>query len=53
MNPGKYQGNAAANVRYTEYPKVRHNGWERAHVGPELPGWLFSHALRNKEQPSP
>jgi predicted peptidase len=30
-----------ANVRYTEFPNVGHNSWDRAYALPELPEWLF------------
>ena len=33
---------AKGNIRYTEYPDVGHNSWERAFADPELPQWLFS-----------
>jgi predicted peptidase len=33
---------AHANVRYTEYPGVRHNCWDNAFKEPELLPWLFS-----------
>jgi predicted peptidase len=37
---------AGADVRYTEYPGVGHEGaWERAYVDPELLSWLFSKSL--------
>jgi predicted peptidase len=29
--------------RYTEYPGVGHNSWDRAYAEPELLSWLFSH----------
>jgi predicted peptidase len=28
--------------RYTEYPRVGHNSWDRAFDEPELLSWLFS-----------
>jgi predicted peptidase len=31
---------AGGDVRYTEYPGVRHDSWDRAYAEPELPGWL-------------
>lgn len=31
---------AGADVRYTEYPRVRHNSWDRAYAEPELFPWL-------------
>lgn len=30
------------NVRYTEYPRVAHNSWDRAYDDPALPAWLFA-----------
>jgi len=30
-------------VRYTEYPGVQHNSWDRAYADPELPEWLLAH----------
>jgi predicted peptidase len=30
------------NIRYTEYPDVGHNSWERAFADPGLAEWLFS-----------
>jgi predicted peptidase len=32
---------AGAPVRYTEYPRVRHNSWDRAYAEAELPAWLL------------
>jgi predicted peptidase len=32
---------AGAPVRYTEYPGVRHNSWDRAYAEPELMPWLL------------
>ncbi len=34
---------AGADVRYTEYPGVGHNSWDRAYAEPDLPDWLLSH----------
>jgi len=31
-----------ADVRYTEYPGVRHNSWDKAFAEKELPTWIFS-----------
>ena len=33
---------AGGHPRYTEYPGVRHNSWDRAYAEPELLSWLFS-----------
>ena len=30
-----------ASVRYTEYPDMGHNAWDRAYVEPEFPKWLL------------
>src|SRR5208337_2983397 len=36
---------AGANVRYTEYPGVGHNSWDKAYADPELMTWLLSKSL--------
>ena len=36
---------AGGNVRYTEYPGVNHNSWDKAYGEPELPKWLFALSL--------
>lgn len=36
---------AHANVRYTEYPDVKHNSWDKAYSEPELIPWLLSQKL--------
>jgi predicted peptidase len=36
---------SGANVRYTEYPHVGHDAWEKAYADPELTTWLFSKCL--------
>jgi predicted peptidase len=36
-----------ANVRYSEYPGVGHNSWDKAYAEPELVPWLLSHKLRH------
>lgn len=33
---------AGTPVRYTEYPDVGHNAWDRAYLEPELPAWLLA-----------
>jgi predicted peptidase len=33
---------AGGNPRYTEYPGVGHNSWDRAYAEPELLSWFFS-----------
>ena len=33
------------NVRYTEYPGVGHNSWDKAYAEPELIAWLLSKTL--------
>jgi predicted peptidase len=34
---------AGGHPRYTEYPGVGHNSWDRAYAEPELLSWLFTH----------
>ena len=34
---------AQANVKYTEYPGVKHDSWKKAFQEPQLLPWLFSH----------
>ena len=34
---------AGANVKYTEYPGVKHDSWKKAFQEPQLLSWLFSH----------
>jgi predicted peptidase len=34
--------NAGGNVRYTEYPGVGHDSWDRAYDDPSLPLWLLA-----------
>jgi predicted peptidase len=36
---------AGGDVRYTEYPGVKHNSWDNAYWAPELPVWLLAHRL--------
>ena len=36
---------AGGNVRYTEYPGVGHNSWDKAYAEPELTTWLLSQKL--------
>lgn len=38
---------AGGNVKYTEYPKVGHNSWDRAYAEPELLKWLLEQKLAN------
>lgn len=38
---------AGGNVKYTEYPKVNHNSWDRAYAEPELLKWLLDQKLTN------
>ena len=33
---------AGGHPRYTEYPGVGHNSWDKAYAEPELPTWLFA-----------
>ena len=37
---------AKANVRYTEYPGVGHNAWDKAYAEPELIPWLLAQKLQ-------
>jgi len=37
---------AGGNVRYTEYPGVGHNSWDKAFGEPELPTWLLAQKLK-------
>ncbi|MBV8175076.1 MAG: prolyl oligopeptidase family serine peptidase [Verrucomicrobia bacterium] len=39
---------AGGHPRYTEYPGVGHNSWDRAYAEPELLSWLFS---QNRDRP--
>jgi hypothetical protein len=34
---------AGGDVRFTVYPDVKHESWEKAFAEPELLPWLFSH----------
>jgi predicted peptidase len=34
---------AGANYKYTEYPGVGHNSWDKAYSEPELVPWLLAH----------
>ena len=36
---------AGGDVRYTEYPGVGHNSWDKAYSEPELVPWLLGHKL--------
>ena len=36
-----------ANVRYTEYPDVGHESWDKAYAEPELVPWLLSHEVQH------
>jgi enterochelin esterase-like enzyme len=36
---------AGANYRYTEYPGVGHNSWDKAYAEPELVPWLLEKKL--------
>ncbi len=37
---------AHANVKYTEYPGVPHNSWDKAYAEPDLFPWLLQHKLQ-------
>lgn len=36
---------AGGDVRYTEYPGIKHNSWDKAYATPELTPWLLDHKL--------
>lgn len=36
---------AGGDVRYTEYPGVGHNSWDKAYAEPELMTWMLSKSL--------
>jgi predicted peptidase len=38
---------ANANVKYTEYPGVGHNSWDKAYAEPELVPWLLEQTLKH------
>jgi predicted peptidase len=37
---------AGGNVKYTEYPGVDHNSWDKAYAEPGLVPWLLAHHLK-------
>jgi predicted peptidase len=37
---------AGGDVRYTEYPGVGHNSWDKAYAEPELMTWMLSQSLK-------
>jgi predicted peptidase len=37
---------AGVDFKYTEYPGVNHNSWDKAYAEPELVPWLLAHSLR-------
>ncbi|MBS1827563.1 MAG: dienelactone hydrolase family protein [Acidobacteria bacterium] len=39
---------AGGDPKYTEYPGVGHNSWDKAYNEIEFPKWLFSHSLQRK-----
>jgi predicted peptidase len=41
---------AGADVRFTVYPDVKHESWEKAFAEPDLLPWLFSHSLNSGKQ---
>jgi predicted peptidase len=41
---------AGADVRFTVYPDVKHESWEKAFAEPDLLPWLFSHSLDSGKQ---
>jgi predicted peptidase len=44
---------AGGNVRYSEYPEVKHNSWDKAYAEPELLPWLLAQRLREADRPAP
>jgi predicted peptidase len=38
---------AKANVRYTEYPGIGHNSWDKAYAEPELIPWMLAQTLKH------
>jgi predicted peptidase len=38
---------ANANYKYTEYPGVDHNSWDKAYAEPDLVPWLLSQSLKH------
>jgi predicted peptidase len=36
---------AGDNVRYTEYPGVDHNSWDKAYAEPELMKWMLAQSI--------
>ncbi len=41
---------AGSDVRYTEYPGVGHNAWDRTYADPALWQWLLAHERRRARQ---
>jgi predicted esterase len=41
---------AGGDPKYTEYPGVGHNSWDRAYSEPELPKWFFAQKRGGKAQ---
>lgn len=39
-----------ANARYTEYPGVPHNSWDKAYSEPDFPLWLLSQKLKSTKK---
>ncbi len=37
---------AGITVRFTEYPDVGHNAWDKAYLEPELPAWMLAQRKR-------
>jgi predicted peptidase len=40
---------AGANFKYTEYPGVGHNSWDKAYAEPDLVPWLLAQALKGRQ----
>lgn len=42
-----------SDVRYTEYPRLRHNSWDRAYGEPELMPWMLAQRASARKTPPP
>jgi len=38
---------AGSKVRYTEYPRMKHNAWDKAYAEPAMVKWLFEQKLES------
>jgi predicted peptidase len=39
---------AEGNIKYTEYPEVGHDSWNKAYADPELLPWMFGQKLKSR-----